>query len=72
MRLYHGSDISIEQIDLEMSKLYKDFGKGFYLSADFSQAMDIAKQRVRQKQGNGNAIVTTFEFDESSMICGRL
>lgn len=35
MKLYHGSDTAIELIDLGMSKPYKDFGKGFYLSADF-------------------------------------
>lgn len=35
MKLYHGSDTAIELIDLDKSKPYKDFGKGFYLSADF-------------------------------------
>ena len=32
MRLYHGSNIRIDNIDLGMSKPYKDFGKGFCLS----------------------------------------
>lgn len=72
MKLYHGSDILIEKIDLEMAKPYKDFGKGFYLSADYNQAMGMAKQRIRQKMGNGTPIVTEFEFDESVLTSGDL
>ena len=68
MKLYHGSNVSIDRIELSMSKPYKDFGKGFYLSADYNQALDIAKERVRQKFGTGLPIVTTFEFDESVLI----
>lgn len=72
MKLYHGSDIAIEKIDLEKSKPFKDFGKGFYLSADYNQAMDMAKQRIRQKQGVGTPIVSAFEFDDSVMKSGEL
>ena len=32
MILYHGSNITIERIDLDKSRPNKDFGKGFYLS----------------------------------------
>ena len=32
MRLYHGSNIDIAEIDLAISKVGKDFGCGFYLS----------------------------------------
>lgn len=72
MKLYHGSDILIERIDISKSKPFKDFGKGFYLSAEYDQAMDMAKQRVRQKQGIGTPIVTTFDFDESVMTAKEL
>lgn len=34
MILYHGSNMVIDVPDLSKSKPYKDFGKGFYLSAD--------------------------------------
>lgn len=67
MKLYHGSDITIEKIDFEKSKPFKDFGKGFYLSAEYDQAMEMAKQRIRQKQGVGTPVITAFEFDESVM-----
>ena len=38
----------IEKPDLQLCKPYKDFGKGFYLSADKKQAEMMAEQRVRQ------------------------
>lgn len=34
MKLYHGSNLVIERIDLYRSKPCKDFGRGFYLSDD--------------------------------------
>ncbi len=43
MRLYHGSNTHIDEIDLAKSKPNKDFGKGFYLSASYQQAMEMAK-----------------------------
>ena len=46
MILYHGSNIDIDKIDLTKSKPYKDFGKGFYLSADKQQAQRMAEQRT--------------------------
>ena len=38
IKLYHGSTVDIEQIDLLKSRPNKDFGRGFYLSADRQQA----------------------------------
>ena len=38
MILYHGSNIAIDEIDFEKSRPGKDFGVGFYLSADELQA----------------------------------
>lgn len=43
MILYHGSNVEIQKIDLSRTKPYKDFGRGFYLSADKHQAMRMAK-----------------------------
>ena len=42
MRLYHGSNCGIDVIDLAKSEPFKDFGKGFYLSDNEAQAMDMA------------------------------
>lgn len=32
MKLYHGSNVEIDSINLAMCRPYKDFGKGFYLT----------------------------------------
>ena len=42
MILYHGSNITIERIDLDKLRPNKDFGKGFYLSESEAQAMEMA------------------------------
>ena len=42
MILYHGSNLSIEKIDLTKSKVGKDFGCGFYLTQDKDQALRMA------------------------------
>lgn len=41
MILYHGSNVEIEKIDLSKSMRGKDFGQGFYLSAERGQAEDL-------------------------------
>jgi len=47
MILYHGTNIAFEAIDLLKSKLNKDFGRGFYLSVDYYQAMKMVKSKVK-------------------------
>ena len=63
MKLYHGSNIEMITPDLSRSKPYKDFGQGFYLSADRNQAMRMAEQKTLQMLC-GTPIVSEFEFDE--------
>lgn len=65
MRLYHGSNIIIEQIDLSKCRPYKDFGQGFYLTAIKEQAEQMGR-RTSAIYG-GEPIVTEFEFDESAL-----
>ena len=64
MILYHGSNVEIEEIDLKRGRKGKDFGQGFYLSADPSQAQMMAERTVDREEV-GEAILTTFEFDDS-------
>ena len=66
MILYHGTNVDFETIDLSKSKPNKDFGQGFYLSADYNQAMDMAKTKVEQLE-TGMPIVMAFEVDELQM-----
>lgn len=65
MILYHGSNTVINKIDLEMSKPNKDFGKGFYLSENESQAMEMAN--FKSVLLGGEPIVTKFEFNDLMM-----
>ena len=65
MILYHGSNMDIDKIDLEMSKPNKDFGKGFYLSEREEQAMEMAN--FKSVLLGGEPIVTKFEFDVEMM-----
>ena len=66
-KLYHGSNVAIEVIDLSRSLADKDFGKGFYLTDIETQAMAMAQRRVRI-MGYGKPIVTVFEFDNDCML----
>ena len=63
MRLYHGTNVEIEAIDLAKSRPNKDFGQGFYLSDNYSQAEKMAAVKVEQ-QKLGRPIVFTYEIDD--------
>ena len=71
MILYHGSNTEIEQINLSKSKPYKDFGKGFYLSDNEDQAMNMAKQKVIQTE-SGSETINRYEFDDTRLNDGSL
>ena len=62
IRLHHGSNVPIIDIDLSKSHPGKDFGIGFYLNPDYFQALDWAKTRVVVLK-SGIATVTSYEFD---------
>ena len=71
MKLYHGSNVPVTEPDLKHSKPYKDFGKGFYLSADRKQAVEMGEQKLSQIK-QGSVYVSTFLFDETLMTSGEL
>lgn len=71
MKLYHGSDILVEKPEIAKGKPFKDFGQGFYLSADEKQAKEMAAQRAALFL-DGKPVVSTFEFDESALTDGSL
>ena len=66
MILFHGSNMIIETPDLSKSKPFKDVGRGFYLSANETQAQRMAEQRTSLTQF-GKPTVTRFSFDETIM-----
>ena len=71
MILYHGSNIEIQKIDLAKSKVGKDFGCGFYLSSDKSQAFELAERKTEQA-GLGRPTLNVYEFDETYLNGGVL
>ena len=63
MRLYHGSNIAIDNINLAMCRPYKDFGQGFYLTDIEEQAEKMAI-RVAKIYGE-KPIVNIYEIEDN-------
>lgn len=63
MRLYHGSDQEISEIDLTRGLPDKDFGQGFYLTHLRHQAERMALSKCSRSQGK-TPTVTVYEFDD--------
>ena len=70
MKLFHGSNLDINDIDLSKCRPYKDFGKGFYLTELEDQAVKMAK-RVARLYG-GDPIVNVYAFDENTLSSSNL
>ena len=62
MILYHGSTVDIERIDLLKSKPNKDFGRAFYLSANYDQALEMAQ--FKAEFAELPPVVNVYRFDE--------
>lgn len=60
MRLYHSSNVSIEQPDTFHSRDFLDFGKGFYLTSLREQAVKYAQRFLRRQQ---NAWLNSYELE---------
>ena len=63
MKLYHGTNKDFDRIDLLKSKPNKDFGRGFYLSADYEQALNMAQVKVEQLE-IGSPIVQSYLIED--------
>ncbi len=70
IKLYHGSVVKIEKIDLKKSRPNKDFGRGFYLSADEQQAWRMGE--LKALIDGGEPVMNVYEFDEDVMKSGEL
>lgn len=60
MRLYHSSTIVVSNPDTAHSRDYLDFGKGFYLTSIYDQAVRYAE---RFKRRGRNAWLNTYELN---------
>jgi hypothetical protein len=63
MILYHGSNREIDCIDLNKSRPYKDFGRGFYTTPYKEQALAMAQRTVRLFK-SGIPAITVFSLDD--------
>ena len=62
MIVYHGTTEIIERPDVNHSKDYLDFGKGFYLTTYEEQAKKWAVRKALRQ--NKNAVVNVYELED--------
>lgn len=60
LRLYHGSNVVFNVVDLSKSRDRRDFGKGFYMTTIRAQAEQWASTIYERYGGNGRFL---YEFD---------
>ena len=63
MKVYHGSYVKVDKIDLSKSKPNKDFGKGFYVTKFRHHAEEWAAI-IGEKHGT-EGFVSEFDFSEN-------
>ena len=70
MKLYHSSNVIVDQPDTQHSRQYLDFGRGFYLTSFYDQAERYAQRFKRRGQP---AWLNTYDFvcDEQSWSIRR-
>lgn len=71
MKLYHGTNIQFNEINLKLCRPNKDFGQGFYLTDLKKQALLMA-QRKCDFETRGTPVVLEYEFDEKHLTDGSL
>ena len=59
MKLYHSSNLIVEHPDILHSRKYLDFGRGFYLTSIYEQAVRYAQRFKRRGQ---DAWLNVYEF----------
>ena len=70
MRLYHGSNMAFKEVDLALCRPNKDFGRGFYLSADRQQAWRMGEFKALTE--GGSPVMNTYLFDERVLVSNEL
>ncbi len=70
MLLYHGSYIAVPKIDLEKCNAGPDFGKGFYVTTSYEQAMSFVPNSVKRNARAGN-IPADFDVNDGQISVYR-
>jgi len=64
MILFHGSYLSVEKPDISFSRNNVDFGKGFYTTPLWEQAVSWAN---RFKRKRGQSVISSYEIDMDTL-----
>lgn len=72
MTLFHGSTVEVEQPQIIVSDIGRDFGPAFYTTGVKAQAERWAVRRARFARKGGRAgtpaVVSIYEFDEAAAL----
>ncbi|MDR3181057.1 MAG: DUF3990 domain-containing protein [Prevotellaceae bacterium] len=71
MKVFHGSDTFIKEVDLSKCQPGRDFGQGFYVTKFYRQAQSMAA-KVSKWHKKKTPIITEFDFDEFAFIFDEL
>ena len=63
MILYHGTYLCFDDVNLNVCSDYKDFGKGFYTTSIYEQAVQMARRKA--KAYGGKPCVYTYEVPDN-------
>jgi hypothetical protein len=71
MKLYHGTNAEFQHININESRVGKDFGVGFYLTPDKHVAQRQAERKYEQ-YGIGKAKVYEYYVNEDTLLTMRV
>ena len=64
LKLYHGSTVAVRKPSLRPGRPNADFGKGFYTTTNYEQAVRWAHIKQEREEAT-RAVVSVYEFDET-------
>lgn len=64
LKLYHGSTVAVRKPSLRPGRPNADFGKGFYTTSNYEQAVRWAHIK-KEREDAERAVVSVYEFDET-------
>lgn len=79
MKLYHGSYCEVSSPNLAKCAVFKDFGKGFYLTSSKEQAESFINIALKKARTNGiipenqrYGVISTFEYCHNDMLARHM
>lgn len=66
MKLFHGSNVEVNNPQIRTALRALDFGAGFYLTSNEAQAIRWAKI-VSKRRGKGKPILNIYKFNEANI-----